>query len=110
MMKKLLERVRMLVRMELKEARKNNGQFFHSLHEGHSVIWEEMEEAREEVETVEETFQELMYFIRVNAPCTVNVGLKRIEEHAISAACEYIQVAAMARKMREGNDENSVRS
>lgn len=102
MMNKLLPRVRMLVGMELTEARKNNGDYFHSAHEGYGVLMEELDEARYEDKFVKNEAELLLYSIRKDYTGQVIDRLDNIEEHAILAACEYIQVAAMARKMREG--------
>lgn len=101
MMGKTLHGVRCLVSKELTMARRTNGDAFHSPHEGYGVTMEELDEAREEVKNAQLAAESLLYAIRKDNWRRVNGLLKDLERHAILAACEYIQVAAMARKMRE---------
>lgn len=115
MIKQLRNGIKSLVADELERARKDNGSGFNSQHEAIAVTWEEVEEGREELERLAECLTDanrarsliegeisrIWYNdIRVNFKAD-NVLLRHVEEVAIDAAAEYIQVAAMARKWRE---------
>lgn len=102
MMKKLMHRVRLLVDLERKQAGKDNGQRFHSVHEGYGVLLEEMMEARLEHEAATNTAGALLMAIHQNGQRRIHGLTSDLEQQATRAAAEYIQVAAMARKMREG--------
>lgn len=100
------EDVKMLVEKELESA---NERFpaFHSEHEGWAVMQEEAEELAEEMEAIETVMEQLWYRIRDNLPAATHAAL--IEQYAEAAACEAIQVAAMAQKyldMWEMEDKN----
>lgn len=106
MMTRLLETVRGLVDYELADARSVHGEYFHSPHEGYGVLMEEVQEAADEVRSVERlTDEDMLRFVRMCADgrgSTLLISrLKSLKRDAIAAACEYIQVAAMAQKMRE---------
>ena len=115
MIKQLRNGIKNLVADELERARKDNGGTFHSQHEAIAVTWEEVEEGREELERLAECLTDANRArcliegeigriwrndIRANLKAD-NVLLRHVEEVAIDAAAEYIQVAAMARKWRE---------
>lgn len=98
MMKKLLQLMRYAVAAELTEAGKNHGPVFASMHEGYGVMVEEVNEAQAEQRTVCGALEPMLYTIRVDDPEMTMDYLDHIEEHATLAACEWVQVAAMARK------------
>ena len=88
--------VERLVEKELASANERFPQF-HSEHEGWAVIREEVEELRQETDDVEEALNILWGRVRYNMranPCFAT----KIKERAVAAACEAIQVAAMAQK------------
>lgn len=89
--------VEQLVQIELDSS---NEKFppFHSTHEGYSVILEEVCELRDEMGKLREALDGLWYCVRSNSDGTHD--LKYLEIHAINAACEAIQVAAMCQKFR----------
>ena len=89
------EDVGKLVEKELEVANERFPQF-HSEHEGWAVMQEEAEELREECDSIELAMEQLWHRIRDNLPTATHAAL--IEQFAIAAACEAIQVAAMARK------------
>ena len=84
------EDVKMLVEKELESANERFPQF-HSEHEGWAIITEEAEELREEL-----SMKQLWRRIRDGIPTSLQVAL--VGQYAEAAACEAIQVAAMARK------------
>lgn len=93
---------------ELAYTQRDHGQEFHSAHEGYGVMAEEFLEASVEVGNTNEWFETLMMVIHHNNHERITDCAERIERYAKLAACEYIQVAAMARKLRltmEGQKE-----
>lgn len=99
MMKKLLNGVELLTAQELMLANKDHDRRFHSLHEGYGVMREELDEAKEERHAVGDAFGDVMYYIRTEQYDELRKCLSDVHHHAQLAACEYIQVAAMAAKM-----------
>ena len=101
------EDVKMLVEKELESANERFPQF-HSPHEGWAVIREEAEELRKETDDVEEALNILWERVRYNMQAHPRFATK-IKERAIAAACEAVQVAAMAQKyldmLREKGNE-----
>ena len=97
--------VKALVYKELASANERFPQF-HSEHEGWAVMQEEAEELQEECASIEMSMKQLWHRIRDGIPTVQHVAL--VEQYAEAAACEAIQVAAMARKyldMLEREDE-----
>ena len=87
-----------LTETELKAA---NEKFplFASSHEAYAVIFEEFDEAREELEMVEYSLDKFWTEVKENESQEVkNKRLTRIYENAVKLAVEAIQTAAMARK------------
>ncbi len=99
--KELFRDIKYLVGDELGAA---NRKFplFASNHEGYAVIKEEIEEAIEESNEVVDNFEVLWGVIRENGVGLESVGY--IKEHAIKAAAEFIQVAAMCDKYLMSED------
>lgn len=92
-----------LVFVELASA---NAQFppFRSHHEGWAVMREEVEEAKEELDSIH--FSMANAWERIRKDNNPDAEIKRIRKAAVSLACEAIQVAAMAEKfMRLGSNE-----
>lgn len=106
MMVKLFRRVRGLVSQELEMANRQNDEFFHSAHEGYGVLVEETNEAWDESIDVDKAVDSLFAAIRKDDRAGLVKATKDIERHATLAACEYIQVAAMARKLRDSERAN----
>ena len=97
--------VERLVEKELASANERFPQF-HSEHEGWAVMQEEAEELREECDSIEMAMEQIWHRIRDGIPTAQYVP--PVEQYAVAAACEAIQVAAMARKyldMLERMDE-----
>lgn len=101
MMVKLFRKMRGLINQELDLANRQNGDHFHSAHEGYGVIIEEKTEAWDETINVDAAVDRLLTAMRRNDHKGLIIASKDIERHATLAACEYIQVAAMARKLRD---------
>lgn len=94
--------VEKLVQKELVSA---NQRFpmFRSDHEGAAVIFEEVEEAKDELKSIKSVFEELWYTVKSNEDNEPWVS--RIKEYSINLACEAIQVAAMAQKFIDSQKE-----
>lgn len=72
---------------------------FASSHEAYAVIFEEFDEAREELEMVEYSLDKFWTEVKENESQEVkNKRLTRIYENAVKLAVKAIQTAAMARK------------
>lgn len=95
--------VEKLVEKELASANERFPQF-HSPHEGWAVICEEVEELRQETDDVEEALNILWGRVRYNMRNNPCFAIK-IKERAVAAACEAIQVAAMAQKYLDMHGE-----
>ena len=84
------------IKEELKNARKNYGESFHSDHEAHSVLQEELEEAQEALDNAKEAFNKAWHGIRYKEDNFIN--LIHIREGAFNAAAEAIQICAVIDK------------
>ena len=90
--------VRELVAVELESANRQFPQF-HSLHEGWAVMLEEIREMRDEMNKIDKHHDAMFFHIMHNSSALECA--KEVREHALWAACEAIQVAAMAQKFRD---------
>ena len=95
--------VRDLVKIELAAANERFPQF-HSAHEGYAVIREELEETEEKVEMSKKYLKFLWDSIRMNGK--TKWAVEYMKELSINAACEAIQVAAMAQKILEMDQDH----
>lgn len=95
--------VEKLVQKELESA---NQRFpmFRSDHEGAAVIFEEIEEAREEMKSLEGQFGVLWSNVKLDRKISGNIA-EYIHKYSIRIACEAIQVAAMAQKFIDSQKE-----
>lgn len=99
MMTKLIEEVKELVERERGRAGAQFGLTNNSDHESYAVLLEEFQEAQTEVDTVDDKLSVFWGLVKANgSPETKFNVLKSMEDTAILAACELIQVAAMAKK------------
>lgn len=106
MMTKLKEQVIKLVDFELDMANKEHGERFNSAHEAYAVMKEEYEEAKEEYDNIEyslSNFWSCIRFPEFSDDFEANSYLNDLKNSAIRAACECIQVAAMAQKFINGD-------
>lgn len=95
--------VEKLVQKELESA---NQRFplFRSDHEGAAVILEEIEEAKTELEEIEDNFHNLWSLVKDNdTRSSTYAGW--VFASSIRLACEAIQVAAMAQKFIDSQKE-----
>lgn len=88
--------VRELVSVELASANKKFPQF-HSPHEGWAVMLEECKEIEDECKKISIEMDEMLSRIRMNDKSYYDSALC-ILFNSVNAACEAIQVAAMAQK------------
>lgn len=70
----------------------------HSWHEKYAVMLEELQELKEEVNLAEAEIDSVWFGIRHNLPEYAEDRIHYVYERAAQAACEAIQVAAMAKK------------
>ena len=84
-----------LIEEELAEANKKHP-LFTDAHHAYAVIMEEVEELHEELVAIEGLLSDMWGCVR--SDCKPEWVLKQLKGHAIYAAQEAIQVAAMAQK------------
>ena len=94
------EDLHQIVEGELNLAIENHG-FFKSRHEAWAVLREEVIEAREELEAVEDGLEVLDLMVRLDKE-TDYAEIKSVFTHAKLLAMEAVQVAAMALKWTRG--------
>ena len=89
-----------------KELESTNQKFpmFRSDHEGAAVIFEEIEEAREEMKSLEGQFGVLWSNVKLDRKISGSIA-EYIHKYSIRLACEAIQVAAMAQKFIDSKKE-----
>ena len=100
-MDELIEAVKALAREEYERAAKKFGGNFNSPHEAYAVILEELQEAKAEFNDIKDYVGWYWYNIKGNNAESHGNALKALEETAIKAAAECIQIAAMAYKARK---------
>lgn len=109
--KRTLRGVNYLIVNELDTAREYYGDTFASMHEGESVLKEEIEEAVAELEIIENNYAHLWTFVKDDDTKYTRLHAENIASAAERLACEAIQVAAMALKFvdtvegMEANDD-----
>lgn len=107
MMTKLYDKVNILSVMEYNEAAKNYGRTFASMHEGFAVLMEEVAEAADDFDRLEDdAMQDLWCAIREDDTEGAKMAAMGVEKLALHLACEAIQVVAMARKMQKTIESN----
>lgn len=98
-MQKLIEEVKELVEKEYGRAGVVFGLTNHSDHESFAVMMEELDEAGVEFDGFSKGLGQFWAMVKGNAPDPDKYSqLKQMELTALLAACEMIQVAAMAKK------------
>ena len=96
--------VEKLVQKELESA---NQRFpmFRSDHEGAAVIFEEIEETKNEMIETEMNFKVLWTHVKLNNGMICSDHANDLHKRACRLACEAIQVAAMAQKFIDSQKE-----
>lgn len=84
---------------ELKQAEKEWGETYHSLHEGWAVLKEEIDEVQCEIADIDCDFKGLWNCIVNNN--ALNDGVQYIQKSAIRAMKELAQVWAVCEKMKK---------
>lgn len=98
MIKRLRSDVCALVDEEYSRASKRWGAEAASGHEGYALIKEELEEAQFDMEALEQQLGHFWSEVKADEPRAQQHYLCKIKNISIHAACELIQVAAMAEK------------
>ena len=104
-MKELIKDVTKLVNEEMERSMINHP-LFNSTHEGYAVIKEEVEEADQELNDVNNQLKRIWYFIKRDE--NVNRDMTQLKIYAIRLAAESIQVAAMAQKFIDSFKEAEI--
>lgn len=106
-MEQLISDVQSLVDEEYGRASEKFGEFHNSDHEAHSVIGEELEEVSEELNRVTDAFSAFWRLVRSKDATDEQKmsALAVIKHAAVYAACECIQVSAMALKAQKTIEE-----
>lgn len=99
-MKHLIGGVESLINQEYAQSSEKYGEQFTSYHEAYGVIKEEIEEAQAEFDSVYEHFH--LFWNGVKHDAVPADEIEDIARKAHLAACELIQVAAMAYKATLG--------
>ena len=98
-MKQLIEQVNGCVLDEYGRASTKFGRVNNSDHESYAIMLEECEESEQELEAVRSFLRQFWTYVRADDRDIAKLqSLKSVEHHAVLAACELIQVAAMAHK------------
>lgn len=101
MMKKLYGEVENLAESEYDLASQQYGATNNSSHESYAVLREEADEATDEGIKTELWLNRYWTAVKENDLDKQKAFLKEVHLHALFAACEYIQTAAMAHKALE---------
>ena len=98
-MEKLKNSVERLMEIEVVDSNKKFCSIFHSEHEGYAILKEEVEEAADELEEVQDQLNYMWDGIKRNNSTVYTTEIaKRMKTYAINLSAESIQVAAMCQK------------
>lgn len=95
-MQQLIEEMHRAMMNEYKRAEKAHGGTFHSTHEAYAVVLEEAEEAVADIDKVCDWMDNV--WMRTKKDLNPALAYKSMQDAALQAAAECIQVAAMCRK------------
>jgi hypothetical protein len=95
-MKELLTGVNILAGIELERAAIENGKEFVDMHQGYAVLLEEVQEAKEELDRVDQKLKLVWGATRRDE--YPEEAIQMLNHYAKLVACEAIQAAAMAQK------------
>lgn len=100
--KELQDEIVTVVFSELIRAQKEHGETFHSMPEAFSVIWEEIEEANEEMQRVIRKANDVWLANRRDDEKVFTTCASKTAAAATLLACEAVHVAAMCVKAQRG--------
>ena len=103
MMADLIKTVQLVTELEKRRANAKFG-MMHSKNEGYGVLAEEVDEMMEQINIINRYFDSLVRVIRYDLR-ELDGDLKKIKNSAMLAACECIQVAAVAQRFIDLIDE-----
>ena len=108
-MEKLIKSVQDIEREEYDRASEKFGAVNNSDHESFAVLFEEMQESFDEAKNTDANIQQFWQMVKSkdSGDQDKQSVLTAIENSAIFAACEFIQVAAMAYKANRTIQERS---
>ncbi len=95
----IVQPINLLVSDEYDRAAGIHGEVFASTHEGYGVIAEEIKEAVDECEEIEDALWTLLTAIQRESMQDIIDIADAIRDRAVNGAAELIQVAAMCEKM-----------
>ena len=101
-LKELQDEIVTVVFSELLRAQKEHGETFNSMPEAFSIIWEEIEEANEEMQRVRQKANDVWLANRRDDADTFRMCASKTAAAATLLACEAVQVAAMCMKAQKG--------
>lgn len=107
-MKRTLRGVSYLIENELDMIQEKHGKVFASMHEGESVLREEVEEAIDEVNAISRDASRMWHFIKEEDAKAARPRAEDIAADAERLAAEAIQIAAVALKFVETVDRMEV--
>ena len=103
-LKELQDEIVTVVFSELARAQKEHGETFNSMPEAFSVIWEEVEEAKEEMQRVIRKANDVWLANRRDDEEVFKACASKTAAAATLLACEAVQVAAMCIKAQRGGE------
>lgn len=103
-MKELQDEIVTVVFSELLRAQKEHGEMFNSMPEAFSVIWEEVEEVKEDMQRVITKANDIWLANRRDDVEAFQVYADKMAAAASLLACEAVQVAAMCIKAQKGGE------
>ena len=103
-MKELQDEIVTVVFSELLRAKKEHGETFKSMPEAFSVIWEEVEETKEDMQRVITKANDIWLANRRDDVEAFQVYADKMATAASLLACEAVQVASMCIKAQRGGE------
>ena len=86
------------IKAELEKAKKDWGPRYNTEHEAYAVLKEEVEEAADDLNIIQDDLAFLWNAVKGNSDKPYSAALKHIQETALALAIEAVQIAAVAKK------------
>lgn len=102
-MKHLINAINGLIASELDNIHHEHGMYYHSAHEAYGVLAEEIDETLEQIADITSEADKLLGILRRDDEVALDAVAGSIKAHALLAACECIQVAAVCAKTIDSN-------